>query len=1667
MAVIETRAKVSIVDGATSGLQNITNANERLTASLNRSGNAAKGFTTNMKSLTLSNGVKGSMDGFNTSIEKTTKSAESMNKMLNRLVYSMARYTVIYNGIQKLGNIWDTVVGGAYEYGNMIETNRVGMAGILSSMMQINGQQLTWNQSMSMSSKIMTDLQNESLKTSATAGELIDTFRALLGPGLGAGMSIEQIEHFTTVGVNAVKSLGLDGVQLVQELRDLVQGGIRPASSTLATALGISDADIKKAKASSEGLYKFLMDRMKGFEYSALETNNTVKGRIDQITEGLQRGIAEGAEPLRKVYSDALKEFGESVVLVNKQTKEWKVNPAFVQSINGLSETAINIGKQVKAIGEVAMPFVEGIGSTVLTLLGQASNHLGMIATIWAGFKLSKVLKDFMQLLVVSREERDLQTSIGRTIQGINDKINHRVEKQKEKLKKQKEEKEWQEEENQLIDNAVLSYGKMVSGITKTASETKTLNDLVQANEASVTRLAERWEAMGLNAGTAATYQNMAVKALNGGASEKTIMKIVEAGERAALMAKTQSDNLKAQEERQKQVIEFYEKQKALINQIIQAEHNRKIQTVNTGESGLLAITNMAEKMRDPRTKAQKAQERVDRYISLPLTDGRGKDQNGKTIYKWQIESVKQLRAELEKLNLEEEVVQVTAEKFMDSLKVGMKSGVKPVFDQAIESAKLWNEVLVTNHQHIKQLTNAEIEYMKYQADANNDNALGQKERMAEMLTTLTDRFKNAGMAAEEAKLKAYEFVAQIIQGLKTIDQSSFMSIDAVFKQAGASAETYAQDLVKAREQTVALEKANAEAALEFNALSNAFKIGGEEAYQATKKLIEESKELQAALSDRGATEQANAVYKEMANYLKQVADAKDAATLATRKEMEATKQATEAMKAHNKELETAKTKAEIAGAKISKMAGFVSLASMNFSILTDIVVANSETEDEFAKSAAEAAMQISMVAMAVDGLIGLLPGLVSGLKSAVAWFKSFTLAKAAAALPAASLVAMGIGAAGAAVLYGAVDKYEKYENGELTLGSSFSDAELGGADVSAYRDVKIGGKAQNTDAINFAEMAAQEGNLAAQRSKIAQSAAASVTKQAGLNDLMKKQDEAGGGASGGKGGKEELPEIAYTPAMAAAVRVLQATGNVYAAAAAGGNLIQESGYGTENLRADADNGTHKGTVQWGGERLEKLLTYTGGDWTDFSKQMDFMIHELTEDAVYKSVGDRLKGATSLDEANKIWFERYEAAGDDTEGQRYNYAASLLNRLQLIADGKATFGGKKYSAGDTDQQRMRREKELLDATIESVKDTKKLNEMTVSITGQQTAYEKTMQEADENLKQYKEQIERDKNLGVSEVIINGLNKAMDDYRLAMEQKAKEAQQQETMGRYDDDISSIQNRNLGFGEADAQRDELNKKLTEYRNYLEECLNDTALSYDQRITLENKLASTVKQINDQSCYDYKEGWKQAIAELSNTQINWKDTFTSLFDDIESSLADCITSTGNFVTRMKSFFSNFASSVVKSIAQVISKMLVMKMITGLFGGGIGGGSSISSGTLENSYYSSYGHISDSLHFATGGDATKGTWAMVGENGPEMIRFGQDAHVYNAHDTKGMFASNGNTNIQVIVNNNTGTQMQARQSTSQDATGKVLHQIILSTVGEALTTNEYGLRDAIAGVG
>lgn len=415
MPVSETKIRVSLTDNVSAGLSRINSIYNRLSNSISGSGKSLQGFNNAINGANYSQAASG---------------LAQTDAMIRRLTYSAARYAIIYKGITGLGNLWDKTIGGAYEYSKGIETNEIGIAGILTSMTKLNGKTLQWNQAISISKNIMSGLQSEALKTAATSDELINTFRALLGPGLAGGMNIDQIQRLSVVGVNAVKSLGLPKNQIIQELRDLVQGGIRPASSTLATALGLTDADIKAAKVSSEGLYEFLIKRLEGFEQSVVHTQDTVAGRMAQIEEGLQKGVSDGSGHLYNFYSGILKDISEKIITVEKHTLDtgksyetWKINGQFVQGVEKVSDKAVQISKDVGDVGKMLAPFAGGALQATLTLVDQVTDHTKILIGILALRTVGKLPADILNIATHSRDGYQSVTLLGRALQGLSDKI--------------------------------------------------------------------------------------------------------------------------------------------------------------------------------------------------------------------------------------------------------------------------------------------------------------------------------------------------------------------------------------------------------------------------------------------------------------------------------------------------------------------------------------------------------------------------------------------------------------------------------------------------------------------------------------------------------------------------------------------------------------------------------------------------------------------------------------------------------------------------------------------------------------------------------------------------------------------------------------------------------------------------------------------------------------------------------------------------------------------------------------------------------------------------------------------------------------------------------------------------------------------------------------------
>lgn len=408
---------------------------------------------------------------------------------------------VLQSGIQGIVSLMQSIVSPGWQFAQQMETEQVGMSGILSSMTKLNDKSLDWNTAMGISKSIIADLNIEAAKTSATSEELVTTFRALLGPGLGAGMNIDEIKQFTVTGVNAVKSMGLDGRQLVQELRDLVQGGIQASSSTLATALGLTDSDIKAAKQSSEGLFKFLMNRIEGFKGASLETGNTLKGMFDQVKEGYTLAQAAGMDSLQNVAKSILMDVRKVLF-----TDDFQLKPEIILAWEEFGDDVVKLWEGIKNVASALAPVVEVIGGTLVKAFEYLANNFEQVVIMWATWNIASKAKDVWSLKsgtdglttsqgLLNKELEQSRLSYEKAKNAATDYVNSVVKQHNEKA------------ETSKLTKGTATY----AGQSKMLGESSGNKELVEWSS-KLTLLQKQYEKLGATAYEAATYANAAAE---------------------------------------------------------------------------------------------------------------------------------------------------------------------------------------------------------------------------------------------------------------------------------------------------------------------------------------------------------------------------------------------------------------------------------------------------------------------------------------------------------------------------------------------------------------------------------------------------------------------------------------------------------------------------------------------------------------------------------------------------------------------------------------------------------------------------------------------------------------------------------------------------------------------------------------------------------------------------------------------------------------------------------------------------------------------------------------------------------------------------------------------------------------------------------------------------
>lgn len=302
---------------------------------------------------------------------------------------TLANVTVIAYGVfavlERVKNVLTKAISPGVAFTKQMESARVGVAGILLSMTNVHGRQLQLNEALAISEQTFNTLLQQSLRFNLNINDTAAAFQTIIGPGLAAQMTLEELVQFAVQGTKAVKSFGLDSMQVVQELRSMVSGDI-DQNSQVAKAMGITPAGVAEAKQTAGGLFKYLNDKLKGFTLAAGEIPKTITGKTDMLAAALSLVSEAGFKPLVNTAKGVFDKIIGYLTVTKTETDEFgktiktvEVNPELVETLNDVSDYLIKTTKDVITFGKATLSFLSP-AVPVLKFIGQ---H---VVIIGAGF---------------------------------------------------------------------------------------------------------------------------------------------------------------------------------------------------------------------------------------------------------------------------------------------------------------------------------------------------------------------------------------------------------------------------------------------------------------------------------------------------------------------------------------------------------------------------------------------------------------------------------------------------------------------------------------------------------------------------------------------------------------------------------------------------------------------------------------------------------------------------------------------------------------------------------------------------------------------------------------------------------------------------------------------------------------------------------------------------------------------------------------------------------------------------------------------------------------------------------------------------------------------------------------------------------------------------------
>lgn len=342
----------------------------------------------------------------------------------------------LFNVVQSIGSaIEEYILKPGLEAANAMQMMRNGIAGAMSSIGLLNNQPLQFGEALNMADGIVKQLAVDAIKTGTSLEAITNTFRAIVEPGLQAGMNISQIEEmanlFTTIG----KELQLNSLTIARDTRDIFNGMAN--RTVMAKQLGITDQEIQAVKAKGEDLYAWLENRLAGFVASNRENIATLGGAFDSLKSTWELALASvfDNDAVKQPIIEFIKWIGSQIATVydmgiNPNSAKWdalKKSSAARNGIDTSDQAAVDQNAEDTGLQDDATKYRDATGATEEETQALEEQNATVISLSESFEGLLNFVANFVEIIgeaaIEIAEYAEMSLGAGDSVQTLSDAI--------------------------------------------------------------------------------------------------------------------------------------------------------------------------------------------------------------------------------------------------------------------------------------------------------------------------------------------------------------------------------------------------------------------------------------------------------------------------------------------------------------------------------------------------------------------------------------------------------------------------------------------------------------------------------------------------------------------------------------------------------------------------------------------------------------------------------------------------------------------------------------------------------------------------------------------------------------------------------------------------------------------------------------------------------------------------------------------------------------------------------------------------------------------------------------------------------------------------------------------------------------------------------------------